>query len=354
VANANPELCLLLPGLCGPDSDPPVSDYLEPRPAALDRLLSRSVVTAGDAGLEAALCRHFGLPVDAAAVPVAPLCYRRDVGVPAAGYVMRADPVHLRADQSVLRLFDASTFSLAQDEADALVASFNDFYAGQGMQLIAPCAQRWYLVLAESPHITTTAVHAAGGRDIDTCLPRGDDATVWHRVLNEVQMLFHDHPVNRRRSERGEPAINSVWFWGGGVLPGPLAPRLALVATDHELAQGLALHSGTARRDMPADAAELLPLAGDGVTLVVLDTLAAPTQYGDVERWLEGLRALQAHWFRPLLDAMKQGRLDSLEIDPCNGARFRFDRWRLAHFWKRDRAFEAVCRTGMQGRINSD
>ncbi len=335
---------MLLPGLCGPDSDPPVSDYLTPRPDGLDRLLSRSQgIPTGSVGLEASLCHWFGM--ESPCPPVAPLTYRFDAGQSTATYLLRADPVHLRADQRVLRLFDAGTFSIRQEEADQLVDTFNRFYAGQGMHLQAPCPQRWYLVLDQPAAITTTPLLSAGGQDIDACLPQGAGAADWHRILNEVQMLFHEHPVNTRREQQGEPAINSLWFWGGGQLPDSLAAGVSRIATDHVLGLGLAQLSGIPRVDLPADIDELLPLDSAGVTLLVNDALAAATQYGDVDRWLEGLRELEAHWFIPLLDAIKQGKLDVLEVEPCHGTRFRLTRRRLQFFWRRDRAFESVCRS---------
>lgn len=36
------------------------------------------------------------------------------------------------------------------------------------------------------------------------------------RLLNEAQMLFHDHPVNAERAARGLPAINGLWISGAG------------------------------------------------------------------------------------------------------------------------------------------
>jgi hypothetical protein len=343
---ASRQLVLLLPGLCGPDSDPPVSDYLVPRPAALDRLLSRSTAAnTGNHGLDASLCRWFGVNVTAPQTPpVAPLTYCVDTGQAATGYILRADPVHLRADQSVLRLFDASTFSVTQREADELTATFNTFYAGQRLQLLAPCPQRWYLQLERAPRITTTELARVAGQDIDNCLPQGADTAHWHRLLNEVQMLFHEHAVNLQRQQQGEPPINSLWFWGGGTLPATAQDTVTVIATDQVTGLGLAQQAGTPRFDVPAGLSELLPLTTDGVTLVVINTLAAATRYGDVDRWLQLLRELEPHWFAPLPGALKQGKLDALEIDPCNGTRFQLTRRQLQYFWKRDHPFERRCR----------
>ena len=276
-------------------------------------------------------------------MPVAPLTYRSDAGQAAKGYIMRADPVHLRADQSSLRLFDADTFPLTQEEADELVAAFNAFYAGHGLQLHALCPRRWYLSLATTPGITTTALSQVAGQDINAFLPQGEAAADWRQRLNEVQMLLHDHPVNVAREQRGEPAINSLWFWGGGLSPHTLQSRVARIATDHPLGLGLALQAGTPVMDVPAAARELLPLAGDGVTLLIHDALASATRYGDVEHWLEALRELEKHWFDPLLAALRQGVLTSLEIDPCGGTSFMINRRQQQYFWKRDRPFESLC-----------
>ncbi len=336
---------MLLPGLCGPQSDPPVSGYLQPRPAALDRLLSRGKqVPQQDAGLEAALARCFGLEVcQQDALPVAPLTYRSDTGEAASGYLMRADPVHLRADQSSLRLFDADTFAITQEELDQLVTSFNAFYADRDLQLHAPCPRRGYLSLSTAPGITTTALSQVAGQDINAFLPQGEEAADWHRLLNEVQMLFHDHPVNVAREQRGEPAINSLWFWGGGLSPDSLQCQVTRIASDHPLVKGLALQAGIPVIDVPAEPRGLLAPDEDGVTLIINDVLASATQYGDVECWVNRIRELDRHWFAPLLEMLRQGVLGSLEIDPCNGARFLTDRRQQHYFWRRDRPFESLC-----------
>ena len=340
-------IILVLPGLCGPDSDPPVSDYLQTRPVALDRLLSRSrVQVAPAADLDSLLCSLFGMePEVGVAPPVAPLTRLADTGAAEGGYVLRADPVHLRADQSRLLLFEAHSFELSQDEAEQLADAFNTLYADRGWQLVTPRPQRWYLSVPQDPLITTVPPARAAGQDIDACLPQGAAAVEWHALLNEVQMLLHDHPVNIEREQRGEPGINSLWFWGGGVLPQGVHSELAQVITDHVLCMGLAASAGVPRRDLPADAGELTTLALPGVNLVVSDALHWPVQYGDVEHWLQVLQQLEQDWCGPLLAALRRGELASLSIYPGNGRRYTTSRALLRQFWKRDRPFEAVCRS---------
>ncbi len=335
------QLVLLIPGLSGPETDHPITDYLEQRPVALDRLLSRSHDERVQAsGLEPTLAGYFGIG-DADDLPVAPLSWLADTGAPATQYLLRADPVHLRADQSSLRLFDAHSFPLTQEEADALVASINDYNADHGWQLHAPHPQRWYLAVPRVPDITTRALAQVAGQDIDPLLPAGRDARHWHAMMNELQMLLHDHPVNLAREARGEPAINSLWFWGGGVLPGTLSAQVNALYSGHPLATGLALHTGVPRQAVPADAGELLACMPDAQVLVLLEGLEWPAHYNDIEGWLDELQQLERTWFAPVLAALQQGRLASLVIDSCQCRRFYTGRREQRAFWRRQHPFEA-------------
>ena len=338
-------IALVIPGLCGSGSDAALLANLTERLPALERLLSRSQHEQRAVNsFDASLCRYFDLQCPAGAtLPVAAFTCLIDIEEPDAGYIMRADPVHLRADQSTLRLFDSRTFSITQDEADELVAAFNDFYADRGWRLTAPCPQRWYLYLPEVPLIKTVSPLMSAGQTIDPNLPQGRDAAEWHALMNEVQMLFHQHPVNTQREERGEPMINSLWFWGEGRLPETVHRPDMQVATDYPLAMGLARFTQTPRRDLPANLDELLATVEQALTLVVLDDLEAAMQYTDIEAWLEALKRLEEYWFAPVLAALADGRVASLEIDPCNGNSYLTTPRLQKHFWKRIRPLALLC-----------
>jgi hypothetical protein len=258
---------------------------------------------------------------------------------------MRADPVHLRADQSCLRLFESHSFKISREEADALVAAFNDYFRDTGWELTAPQPQRWYLSLPQPPSLQTLSPERVAGQDIDPCLPHGTDAARWHALLNEIQMLFHTHPVNTAREQRGAPPINSIWPWGGGRLPGMLQPRVTRVLADDPLATGLARHTGLPLAGLPASVGEVLAGPGDGRTLLVDGRLEWPMHYGDIEAWLDALQALEADWFAPLLAALGSGALATLEIHPCNGHGFHVTPGGLRRFWKPVRPYEESCVT---------
>jgi hypothetical protein len=47
---------------------------------------------------------------------------------------------------------------------------------------------------------------------LERFLPQGADLKHWQRLLTELQMLLHSHPVNAARAQRGAPPINSFWL----------------------------------------------------------------------------------------------------------------------------------------------
>jgi hypothetical protein len=85
------------------------------------------------------------------------------------------------------------------------------------------------------------------GRRVDGAI--NGSALPLTRWLNEVQMFLHCHRANARREAAGLPAVNSLWLWGGGSLPGALAPRYSAVFTGNPLAIGCARAAGT--RNIP-------------------------------------------------------------------------------------------------------
>jgi hypothetical protein len=63
-------------------------------------------------------------------------------------------------------------------------------------------------------------------RKYQECLPEGDGDTEFRRFIDDSVNLLSELEINRRREDEGEPLLNVLWPWGGGVRM-PL-PNLAL------------------------------------------------------------------------------------------------------------------------------
>ena len=276
---------------------------------ALETLLARGrrVRTAG-ASLERWLAAEYRL---SDGLPLAPFSLRGDGGEPGRDYWMRADPVHLKLHGDRLILADASRLAVTPDEAREFVAALNSHFAGEGISFIAPSLPRWYLRTANAPRLRTTPTTEAAGRNVEAILPDGDDGARWRKVINEAQMLLHQHPCNEARERRGQLAVNSVWLWGPGRDRSLTAPYDTLWA-DHPLAAGLAAAGGAAVRPLPASGDSLVEARRGGTQLVVLSLPA--TAYGDLADWRDAVAMLERLWIAPLLSGLRDASLESLTL----------------------------------------
>lgn len=230
--------------------------------------------------------------------PVAPYTLLADGGAPQGHFWMRADPVHLSTGRDSL-VFEDTALDVSQSEAEALAEALNRHF-GEMLVFHPLRPERWYARFPATPEVDTTPPSAARGCAIKDALPQGADAMRFRALMNDVQMLLHEHRANAEREARGAPAINSVWFWGGGALAAPAARPFSIVLSDDPLARGLALAAGIPARQLPGNAqAVLSALAAEGMALVVLDSRSAN---------------LERDWFGPLLAALKEGRIGMLSL----------------------------------------
>ncbi|MBM3346194.1 MAG: hypothetical protein FJY55_06855 [Betaproteobacteria bacterium] len=241
-----------------------------------------------------------------------------DGGAPGGDTWLRADPVQLTVDRDSLVLADASTFSITADEAAALAQAINAHFAPV-LQFDLRTPLHWYARLGDelksAAALRWTPLHRARGQAVRGNLPQGDNAMRWNALANEVQMLLHSHPVNAAREARGDPLINSLWFWGAGPLATPGSRAFGQVYADDPVARGLTLAAGGSAAPLPPDArAWLQQAANTGQVLFVLDALSPPADYADHEQWLEQAARLERDWFAPLLAALRSERIGMLTL----------------------------------------
>ena len=292
---------------------------------ALRRLLSRGRLQQIPLAAEHALCQVFGLNPPQQDWPLAPLALLGEGVDPGASVWMRVGPVHYQLQRDSFSL-DLPQPPLAPEDAGQLVADLNRHFEGRGMVFTAPHPQRWYLRLAQAPALRTYPLSQALGRDVGRCAPEGEDAAAWRSIVNEAQMLLHDHPVNRRREAAGQLSVNSLWPEGAGVLPETLGRRFERVWSDLVLVRGLARLSGSDCR--PVVEVFQQP-SGSGDDLLVL----APTAW----------EPLEAEMLQPMLEGLRTGRWASLTLDfgGREGVlRCQIRRQDLWKFWRRPVSLE--------------
>ncbi|WP_343851302.1 phosphoglycerate mutase [Rhodanobacter soli] len=295
-------LQLWLPALAHFEPAHPLREWL-PR---ADRLLD------GGVGYLGGLGDHFpGVDAD---VPAAAITREFLAGDAAGGIWLSADPAWVQPDMNGVRLLACGQMQLGMDEAQALAEPLRPVFDEAGMQLEISTPDHWHLHLPVDTSLPCFAApEQALGEDLAQHLPQGAEGRRWRVLLNDVQVLLHQHPLNARRQARGQAPVNSLWLWGGGRLPDALPGNVLGVVSDDLLLCALAARAGLAQQSRTADA---IAAGGAG--------------------WLIDLQDLPAHeiasrWWPTLLPLL--GR-QPVVLHFASGERWRhkpLHRWR---FWR--------------------
>ncbi|MEO6366228.1 MAG: phosphoglycerate mutase [Luteimonas sp.] len=296
------------------------------------RALGRSDrITHDSAGRRAQLLRYFKLVPNH--WPIAALTRQTDAVAEDAGLSawLRADPAYVQPDINGARLLACGDMlNLADADSAALLPALKPVFGDVGFPIDAPTPSRWYLrVPRESKLPAFTDPETALGDDLFEHLAEGSDGRRWRALLSEAQVVLHNHPWNAQRIAQGKLPVNSLWFWGGGVLPDAVRTLQAAVCSNEETARALAY---AAKRD-PVD-------AGSRNDSVAVDRLT-PGFVAKPGNSLFDLHAerdlarLQHDWLQPAVHTMQRRELDSLHLDFADGTVFTIkpsQRWR---FWRR-------------------
>lgn len=322
-------LTLLVPGLLWPREILRDTTFDLPLPA-LSLLLGRGQRLPGRT-VDDWLADAFGL---SRPLPAAALRLLGEGGEPGDAAWLCLDPVHLRLDERTVVVDDPARLALSPTEDFALRQALQPLLSSLG-ELAAQAPGRWYLKLSAPATLETVDLPAAIGRPADPALPAGPDGARWRRLLSEVQVLLHMHPVNREREEQGRPTVNALWPWGQGRLPGSACRSRSRLLADDPLLLGLGHLAGwPAETRPPRLETATLP------TLVQLDQLVPAAAGHDAVRWRQALAALEADWFGPALTALRRGTWREVELRADGHGRqlaLRLGRWDLWRFWRRPR-----------------
>jgi hypothetical protein len=222
------------------------------RTPALRRLLaaSRSTVSI-DEGLWGWLCGRFGIArqQDWPLAPILAQSERIDVG---SAYWMIADPETLEVGRVDVR-HAMQRPELDATEAAALIATLNRHFLGDGVAFVSTRPDRWFVRVDLAAGAVSMSPDPLRGSPLKAPL-QGSDTAQWRRWQTEIEMLLFEHPVNEAREARGGAPVNSLWCWGGGILPRSPAVTGTSVLTDAADVLALARFAGASTEPLGASA----------------------------------------------------------------------------------------------------
>lgn len=184
--------------------------------------------------------------------PEGPCARAASSGTAPTGCWARARPVHLLAAIDHLRLAPLDELQIDPGETGELLSSINAQLSDAGLHMHSASPGDWLLECREPLDCESPDPARASGENLRHHLPRGSDARRLQSIVNELQMLLHEHPVNLDRAARGLLPINSVWFWGFGEAPVVAPHALPLLLSDDPWLRGLWMLHGADSAALPA------------------------------------------------------------------------------------------------------
>ena len=241
-----------------------------------------------------------------------------DLPMADASCCLHAQPVHLTAG------LDSVTFATlpAQGRAsaaehEALTATLRAYFPVDGFMLHL-AEREWFLSTSRALQIETSTPDAAASNELQKTMPGGADARVLRRLMTELQMLLHEHPVNQARAHAGLPTLNALWLWGAEPLGSERAASLPAAFAEDSFTRGVYRLHG-AKTQPVADAASLIESLQESALVVVPAT---------------SLENLQNDWIEPLVRGLAEGRVDRLDL-VLDEWHVVVPRWALRKFWRR-------------------
>jgi hypothetical protein len=240
---------------------------------------------------------------------------------------LRAQAIHLAAGLNEVTLVPLrGEAALTAEECETLTPVLNEHLAASGVRIHRTSSNDWLIESSQGWDATTVTAQFALDHEWSEVLPQGRDAGQLRRLMTELQMLLHEHPVNQRRSAQGMPTANAVWFWGNGRAQKSASAQNAACMGANVYLQGLCrLHAWTCPTEVSA---ELLITKCAQIRQVI--------GIADVS----SLDELESKWLAPLVAALKQGSFDRLRLI-LDTWEIDIDRWQLRAFWRRDLPFAA-------------
>jgi hypothetical protein len=236
--------------------------------------------------------------------PVGPVSALGELGLPPPA-CLRVEPLGGEFEREGMFRLSAAALQITPAEAEALAVAFGELFEEDGVRLEIAAPERWYL--AWNGH-NAAAEGWSGFPGPLRSLARDERPAPpepgLRLLLSEVELLFHAHPINAARRERGAPIIAGMHPWGGGSLGERAAspPRTVAAPEDPYLAglRRLGVVPGAAMR-------EFVPgvTPGDGFAWPLAVEEGAP---------VERLQLLDRAWGAPLLAGLRRRRLAGVRI----------------------------------------
>lgn len=133
---------------------------------------------------------------------------------------LRCNLVTLGDEDGNTVMADYSAGHISTEEAEELIDAIKNELDQEGLFFHPGISYRHLLVWSGgNKDVVTTPPHDISGKVIDPHIPAGEGSDKLNELIIKSRKILKDHPVNKKRIDRGENPATSIWLWGEGTAP---------------------------------------------------------------------------------------------------------------------------------------
>ena len=152
---------------------------------------------------------------------------------------------------------DFTAGHITSEEAAVIVGDLNRALGGDGVEFFPGVSYRNLMVWRSGKEkMATTPPHDITDQTIASHRPAGDGAERLNDLMRRSREVLAQHPVNKKREEKGARRATSIWLWGQGRAPAlpTLKQRFGIdgaVISAVDIINGLGVYAGLDRVKVP-------------------------------------------------------------------------------------------------------
>jgi hypothetical protein len=123
--------------------------------------------------------------------------------------------VHVSPSRDGAALLPARELAISADQSVALFESAQRLFEGTGFALHHTGVERWRIDIPKDFAPRCASPLLVSITSVNDWWPQDIAARPWRRLVNELQMLWFENPVNQTRAAQGLAPVNSLWLFGG-------------------------------------------------------------------------------------------------------------------------------------------
>ncbi|MFA9275479.1 MAG: hypothetical protein ACEQSE_11460 [Candidatus Aquirickettsiella gammari] len=256
------------------------------------------------------LTRDFNTTADISSSPALTHQRMQTFGLqPAQGFWFTLSPIHIHIARDHMVMTDQRRLDISNEESRALFEAAQEICEEVGKPLLYGDAKTWFLRADDWHTLQTASLDAAAGHNMEIWIAKGEHEVAWRKLQNEIQMLWHIHPVNQTRDEQGRNTINSVWLHSGSA---------EIHAINYE--RNVPHFNAIKNQNNPAN--------------ILIEDILEPALNSDWGNWLAHMNQLEQDWFAPALAALQNRQIKSLKLVFSDGQRLCQMSCRAPQTWK--------------------